>query len=418
MQDIEESLTNEILYINLKAKSEVLDNSNIIKNILPKPVNEEIVLALSLIKSGFVLPGLRVLYRIANIEYIKKSISNIIFTPKDIANIFFQTISLRNTKLQRFIENIGILPANISIGTIEAFDVRNIVINGITQDIKNTKVVLNSKTISINYYIKNGQLYVMINGIRFLLPKEIIEFIDENFFDIRLKSIFEFGLPNERVFFEVRKTLSEHETILNFDPNIKLSMLLSKIESENFIDFFYEFISNIATDFEMMNLPENKNLIIEKIKSNNMEWLLPETKNVLAYIYNEHPSSNLRTIIRNIEIFLEDCSIEMCLKEDKIRVITPLFEYDKYLGKSDYIKNATRDDIVLLNSGSEIKVMLKSSKVVIGKINNNTSRILAELNGEIENLRLIVSKYFSSVNDYIPHKLDYWLEFYILRKKL
>lgn len=402
----------EISLINISSKREVFENLFRIKRLF-KEESQEVQIGLALIKSGFTLPGFRILYRNSTVENLKKIFSKPLLLPKDIANIFFQVVSLNDIKLYKFINSIGILPNGISVKTIEAFDVRTIVINGMPDDLNSTKVDYGDTPVSLNYYVdSNYRITVLLNGSKFVLPREVTEFVEEGFFSINLKSIFNFGLPDERVFFEIRKTVSDDEITPYFDPMIKIESLLSKLESERFVDFFYEFVSLLATDFEVVS--NNKSVIIQSLDSKDMLWMLVEIKNILSCLYNQQPNNTLRNIIKNVEVFLGDFNFDLLFKKGVIRIITPLFDQDRYLGISEYIKSNTKNEVILLSDSSEMKVILKNG-VVVGKINNNTSRLLAELGGIIRSPKLFAPRRLILANNYLPQDLDYWIELYLIR---
>lgn len=405
-------ITKEVSLINISSRREVFENLSRVKGLF-KEETQEVLVGLALIKSGFTLPGFRILYRNSTVESLKKIFSNLLLLPKDIANIYFQFVSLNDVKLYRFINSMGILPSGISVKAIDAFDVRTIVVNGMPDDLNSTKINYEDMPVSLNYYVdSNYRITVLMNGSKFVLPREVTEFVEDGFFSISLKSVFNFGLPDERVFFEIRKTVSNDDIIPYFDPMIKIEALLSKLESERYVDFFYEFISLLATDFEIVS--RNKSVIIQSLDNKDMLWILMEIKNILSYLYNQEPSNTLRNIIKNVEIFLDDFNFNSLFEKDVIRIITPLFDQDKYVGVSEYIKNSTKNEVILLSDSSEIKVILKNG-VVVGKINNNTSRLLAELGGIIRSPKLFAPKSLIIANNYLNHNLDCWLELYLIR---
>lgn len=412
---IDENYCSKIEFSGFLVKREVLGSFFAIKNIL-RNEKEDILFGIAFIKSGYVLPGLRILYRASTVEDLKKVLSEVVFLPSDIANIFFQTISLNDLKLIKFVRSLNLYKEDFSLKLLEGLGVREIVVNGIPDDLVATKSITSISEPSINYYVDDdGRFIVIVNGIKFYLPSKVGEFVEEGGFSIGLKSVFNFGFPDERVFFTVKKSISPEEITPYFDPMIKIDSLISKIESGKFIDFFYEFIYLLSYNFELINKGNVKRIIIDHLKHKNMLWLLVEIKNIVSFLYTQDPSTELRSINKNIEIFFDDWEFDLIFRSNKIKVITPIVDQDKYLGDSkDYLLNSRRNDIILVTEGNDIKVVFKDNGIIVGRINPNTSRLISELEGNMLSCSLVVPKFVEFYTG-IPFKFDLWVEINLVR---
>lgn len=401
---------------NFLSLKEILNNFLVLRNILSSE-KEEVILGVALVKSGYVLPGLRLLYRYSSGDTLKKVFSKVTLFPSDLANIYFQTISVSDIKLIRFINNLGILPQNISEKEIETFGIREIVINGIPTDITITKIKNQNVIPSINYYVdEKGNFIVLLNGNRFVLPSEIDMFVEEGNFKIELKAIFDFGLPDERVFFKIIKSPIEDATPY-FDPMIKVDSLISKIESGRIIDFFHEFINLLASEFDLINKESIKRAIIENLKFKNQLWILLEIKNVISFLYSQSQSPNLMVINKNIESFLGNYEFDLISKRNTIKIITPIFDYEKYLGEDaiGYINKIKSTEVMLVNEENEIRLLLKDGEIQLGRLNPNTAKDMSELNGKILSTKLIVQNLLTAQTTYLPEIFKLWVEIIIAR---
>ncbi|MEN2998022.1 MAG: hypothetical protein ABDH28_03180, partial [Brevinematia bacterium] len=226
--------SHNIGFLEFTTKKEILNAFFMFKNILKE--KDEIALGIALIKSGYALPGLRVLYRYSTADTLKRIFSKVILLPSDIANIFFQTVSLNDVKLRKFVNSVGILSKEIDVKSIEELDVKEVIINGFPDDINLTKLKDNTIVSSINYYVdESNKLVVLVNGLRFFLPNEITQFVGKENLSIQLKAILNFGFPDERVFFRITKCMHDSDTTPYFDPMIKIDSLIAKIEAEEFV---------------------------------------------------------------------------------------------------------------------------------------------------------------------------------------
>ncbi|MFN4245625.1 MAG: hypothetical protein ACK4F9_05700 [Brevinematia bacterium] len=400
----------EIHLIEFVVQKEVFGNFWSLKTSL-KSESDEVILGLSLMKSGYVLPGLRILCRNLSIDNARKVFSEVILTPKDFANIFLQLISLNDVKLIRFANSLGIFN---NLDNIVGLDVREVVLNGITDDIISTKFLYNHQKYYLSYYVDNNKnIVVLLNGIRFALPKEVITFVGNSNFSINLKSVFNFGFPNERVFFEIRKDISDEDKISYFDPMLKIDFLMSKLEANKFIDFFFELVYLISTDFELINRPYIKRTIIEYLKRKNLTWLLLELKNLVSFLYNQDPTTTLRKLNKNIEMFLSNHEYDIVFRNDKIKILTPVIDVNKYLGDCmDYIRSIGNTEVILVSVNNEIKVFLRRNSIPIGRINPNTSRLISELGGIIASSNLVINE---SLQYDLPMFFKLWVEIDIIR---
>lgn len=412
---IDEDLYNKIDYSEFLTKRDILGNFFAIKSVLGNE-KEEILMGISFVKSGYVLPGLRILYRNSTVDHLKKVLSKVVFLPGDVANIFFQTMSLNDLRLIRFIRSLNLYSEDLSVKTFEELEVREIVVNGLPDNLMATKNVTSFSHPSINYYLDdNGGFIVIVNGVKFRLPSKVGEFVEEGNFSISLKSVFDFGFPNERVFFTIKKSISPEEVTPYFDPMIKIDSLISKIEGGKFVDFFYEFVYLLSYNFELINKENIKRLIVDHLKHRNMLWLLVEVKNIVSFLYNQDPSTELRSINRNMEIFFDNWEFDSIFRNNKIKIITPVVDQDKYIGDSrGYLLNSKRSDIILVTEGNDIKVVFKDSGLIIGRINPNTSRLISELESSIVSCSLIVPKFVEFYRG-VPFKFDFWVEINLIR---
>ncbi len=405
----------EISLLNFAVEGEVIGNFWKLKDVL-KGESDEVVLGASLIRSGYVLPGLRVLYRNLSIDNARKVFSSIVLTPRDIANVFFQTVSLSDVKLNRFISSLGIFNSYFNVESIIDLGIDSVILNGIADDIVSTKFFYNHNKYYVNYYTDNDRNFVvLLNGVKFTLPKEIIDFVEGKNFSINLKSVFDFGFPDERVFFEVKKNISEDSRTPYFDPMLKIDFLLSRIEANKFVDFFSEFIRLISTDFDLVNKSHIKRAIIEHLKSKNVIWLLLEAKNVISFLYNQNPTTTLRNLNRNIEMFLSNNEYDIVFRSNRIKIITPIVDVDKYLGDTlDYVKTVGDNRVILISHNNEIKVFLKGNGIPIGKINPNTARLMSELEGMVVSSSLVINE-SQQVNVGLPNFFKLWVEIDIVK---
>ncbi|MEN2998369.1 MAG: hypothetical protein ABDH28_04980, partial [Brevinematia bacterium] len=177
----------------------------------------------------------------------------------------------------------------------------------------------------------------------------------------------------------------------------------------------YEFIHLLSTEFELVNRESVKRVIINSLKNKNMIWLLLEIKNVLSSLYNQNPNTNLRNISKNVEKFLDNYEFSLIFKNNPIRVLTPLFDRDKYLGDINYVKKTRERNVILISQDNEIRVALKGNGIVIGKINPNTTRIVSELGGTVLSSKLIIPRFISEQVNYLPEVFDLWIEINLLR---
>lgn len=400
----------DIPLLAFEAEREVLDKFFVFRNILSGE-KEEIILGISLIKSGYVLPGLRLLYRSSSVDSLKKVLSNVVLLPGDIANIFFQTLSLSDVKMRRFVGSLGIMPGSMSVKSIKELEVKEIVVNGFPDDVSVTKLRNSRISSSITYHVDdNRRFVVLVNGLRFSMVEEVAQFVEEGNFSIRVAAVFNFGFPSERVFFKITKPISGDDATPYFDPTIRIDSLASRIEANRFVEFFYEFICLIATDFEIINRKNVKEFIISRLKEKNMVWILLEVKNVLSFLYNQNPTTTLRNLNRNVEKFLEDFEIDFPLGSGQIKVLTPVFDKNKYIEDVNYVKNAKSNEIAIISQDNEMRVILKEDGIMLGKINPNTARAISEIGGKIVSSNLVIPDIVFVQSNYLPDVFELWVE--------
>lgn len=406
-------LLDEIGFVNFLTEKEVFDEFYKLKDIL-KDENDDVVLGFALIKAGFVLPGFRLLYRSSSLDNLKRLFYQIVTLPKDYINIFIQISTLNDTKLSRFISALGILPNNFSFESLKAFDVKEIITNAIPTDIRCTKILKNSRSYYINYYLEESdegdRLVALINGNKFYLPSPLIYFIEEGHVEIDLKGVFEFGFPEERVFLSIIKdySLNDPDTVY-FDPSVKIDSLVYKIENNKPIDFFYDFLNLLLNEFEMVNSDSNKRKIISSLSKKKMLWVLIEMKNVVSTLCNFNHSNVMKILARNIEFFVKGWEFDTLLRNTKIiKVITPLFNFERYTSR-EYLLTSN-SGVMLVFEGNDIKVVLKNDNIVIGEINPNTTRLVSEMGAQILSVRLIKGQSYKPLDNPLNEFYEFWLE--------
>ncbi|MGC8964076.1 MAG: hypothetical protein ACP5KI_01750 [Brevinematia bacterium] len=406
-------LVKEIGFLDFIAKKEIFSEFYKIADLL-KREDPNVVLGIALIKTGFVLPGFRLLYRFSSVDKLKEIFPNIVISPQDIFNIFFQISTLNDSKLSRFISSLGILPKDSFIDVIKEYNIKEVVVNAIPTDIRCAKYLNNLGYYYINYYVEESdnedRLAVLINGNKFYLSPYMIYFVESGPIDIELKEIFNFGFPEERVFLSVKK---DHEIVnseaIYFDPIIKIESALHKIDSNKPVEFFYDFLNLLLNEFDLVNSEVNKRKIINALAKKRMLWILVEMKNIISDLSNSHHSNVLKNLVKNVEFFIKGWEFDILLRNAKIiKIITPLFDIEKYTSRG-YLLNCD-SNVMLVFEGNDIKVILKNNGIVIGEINPNTSRLISEMQGKILSVKLLKNRVYKPLDNPLPKFYEFWLE--------
>jgi len=410
---MEELNIGEIRHIFL-SNSRIFNTFLQIKKNFPK-LKENGILGAALIKNRYLMPGLRLLYRNLSKEEIKKLLESLKLTPNEMASILIQSKNINDCKLERFANSTGILTrATNEIGEyINKSEIKEIVVNGIPSTLMNHKDIEYYEN-SINYYVDDN-FVVMLKGKSFILPHDLVEIFEEPI-SITLEQVFPTGLPSERFYFLVRKVefSDSHNYTPYFDPYIKVSTLMSKIEGRNFIDFFHEFLYLLYTEFSILDDEGTKREIINRLVKKNLIWLLFEIKNVVTFLADQSVSHDVKNLQKLVEMFFEGYEYDLLLgkrRSDlvKIKILTPIMDLLKYLSTEEYLNVANFKSLRLVSYKDTFLVRSEDKGFDLGTINPYTAQFISELNIDIVNINVVFKK-VSLRENVLPDEYNAWLE--------